>query len=328
MSKPEIYFYVPPDKYSETWPKSLSDNWVAFGGGANVWSYFTAVALNEFGFKVNVTTRIPDEGIVLSHSQYLPQRRVTNERTMLICIRADYGRNHPAHMHVVQNADQAHYAGKDFLELVLMPGPSYHLPYWPQPGLIPRDMQRGDRFENIAFVGARQNLAPELKTDEWRKALEEMGLNFLPMFDRASWHDYSAVDAVIAIRSMAMGRHLRKPPSKLTNAWLAGVPAVLGPESAFRALRQTEDDFIEVTSTAEALAALRRLRDDPELRQRMVAVGNQRSGEYSVEASARRWMTFFEDFAIPYYLKWRSAPAWQRSLRRGLRDFRAALKPA
>jgi len=60
MIKPEIYFYVPPDKYSADWPKSLSDNWVAFGGGANVWSYFTAVALNEFGFKVNVTTGMPD----------------------------------------------------------------------------------------------------------------------------------------------------------------------------------------------------------------------------------------------------------------------------
>lgn len=327
MSSPEIYFYVPPDKFSEDWPKSLSADWVAFGGGANIWSYFTAVALNELGLSVNITTQMPESGIVLSHSQYLPQRRVTNDDTMLVCIRADYGRNHPAHMHVVQNADQATYAGRDFLEYLMLPGPSYYIPQWPQPGLITRDRSRGNRFENIAFVGARQNLASELKSDSWRQQVENLGLNFVTMYDRASWHDYSQVDAVIAIRSMKSESHLRKPPSKLTNSWLAGVPALLGPESAFRALRRSEFDFIEVCNTEEALAALQRLRDDPELRQRMVATGDARSSDYTVEANARRWIRFFDEFAIPYYHRWIGAPAWRRNAHRAVRDLRAAFKP-
>ena len=326
MTKPEIYFYVPPDKFEESWPKSLADIWVAFGGGANVWSYFTPVVLREHGYPVHITTEFPQQGIVLSHSQYLPQHRITNEQTMLICIRADYGRNHPAQMHVVQNADQAHYAGKDFVEYLFLPGPSYFIPYWPQPGLIPRNVDRGDRFENIAFVGARQNLAPELKTEQWQRAIAELGVKFVTMFDRASWHDYSEVDAVIAIRSMSAARYLRKPASKLTNAWLAGVPAILGPESAFRALRQTEFDFIEVQSQQAAIEAIRRLKEDSTLRWKMVETGRQRSEEYSIAANAERWIRFFEDFAIPYYQQWTSRSWGHRKLERAARDFRIWIK--
>lgn len=326
MSKPEIYFYIPKDKFSEAWPKTLSDNWVAFGGGANIWSYFTPIALREFGYPVRITTDIPDEGIVLSHSQYLPQRRITNNRTLLICIRADYGRNHPAQMHVVQNRDQAHYVGRDFLEHLLLPGPSYYIPQWPQPGLIRRDPARGDRFENVAYVGARQNLAKELSSDAWKQELNDIGLNFVTMFDRASWHDYSEADAVIAVRSMSSNRYLRKPPSKLTNAWLAGVPAILGPESAFRTLRQSEHDFIEVQSMKEAICAVRRLKDDLSLRRKMVEIGTERSREYSIEANAKRWVAFFDEFAIPYYHKWHARPWLYQRIQESARFVRTWIK--
>lgn len=328
MTKPEIYFYIPQEKYSDLWPKSFSDNWEAFGGGANVWSYFTPIALREYGYPVQITTEIPDEGIVLSHSQFLPQRRITNDKTMLICIRADYGRNHPAQMHLVQNADQAHYAGRDMIEYLFQPGPSYYMPYWPQPGLVPRDTERRDRFENIVFVGARQNLAPELLTDGWRRSMEELGLNFVTKFDRASWHDYSEADAVLAIRSMSNTRYLRKPPSKLTNAWLAGVPAILGPESAFRTLRQTEYDYLEIQTQQEALTAIRQLKENPLLRSKMVEVGRARSGEYSIAANAQRWIAFFEQFAVPYYKQWRSRSWGHKYLNRKARDFRIWIKNA
>lgn len=326
MSKPAIYFYIPRDKFSEDWPKSLADNWVAFGGGANVWSYFTPVALREHGYPVHITTEMPDEGIVLSHSQYLPQKRITNDRTLLICIRADYGRNHVAQMHVVQNAAQERYQGKDFFEYLLLPGPSYFIPYWPQPGLVPRDPARGDRFENLVYMGARQNLAAEFKSDEWRQEMEAAGINFVMTMDRACWHDYSAVDAILAVRSLSKSRYLRKPPSKLVNAWLAGVPAVLGPDSAFRALRQSEFDYLEVTSLQAARDSILRLRDDVSLRTRMREVGMQRGSEYSVAAIAGRWERFFEEFAIPYYLKWRNRPWFHKHVHRAARDFRTLIK--
>jgi hypothetical protein len=326
MTKPEIYFYIPKEKFSDHWPKTLAENWVAFGGGANVWSYFTPIALREHGYPVTITTEIPDEGIVLSHSQYLPQKRITNDRTLLICIRADYGRNHPAQVHVVQNAEQERYQGKEFFESLLLPGPSYFIPYWPQPGLIARSQERGERFENVVYMGARQNLASEFKSDEWRSEMDKAGINFTMTVDRSAWHDYSSVDAIFAIRSLSNSRFLRKPPSKLINAWLAGVPAILGPDSAFRALRQSEHDFLEVNSLASAREAILRLRDDRQLRTKMVEVGNARASEYSVAAIAGRWETFFEEFAIPYYVKWRQRPWLRRNIHRLARDFRTSFK--
>jgi hypothetical protein len=328
MSKPQIYFYIPPDKFRPNWPSTLADNWVGFGGGANVWSYFTPLALREHGYPVHITSQIPDEGIVLSHSQYLPQRRITNDHTLLICIRADYGRNHVAQMHVVQNPAQERYKGKDFFEKLLLPGPSYYIPYWPQPGLTPRRQDRGDRFENVVYMGAQQNLAAELKSDKWRQAMEKAGINFVANMDRASWHDYSEVDAILALRPLSNQRNLRKPPSKLINAWLAGVPSILGPDSAFQALRRSQYDYLEVTSVDGAMDAVLRLRDDIGLRRRMVETGTQRGKEYSVASIAGLWQQFFEQFAIPYYLQWRARPAIHRKIHRAARDLRTWIKNA
>lgn len=326
MSKPEIYFYVPKGKLSEAWPKTLSDDWVAFGGGANIWSYFTPVALNALGYPVHITSDVPEAGIVLSHAQYLPQSRLVNDRTLLVCIRADYGRNHPADLHVVQNAFQQQLRGREILENLFCPGPNYYIPQWPQPGLIPRDERRGDTFKNVVFLGALQNLAEFCKSDQWVADLRAEGIEFRIVRERARWHDYSDVDAVLAIRPATGDNHYRKPPSKLTNAWLAGVPAVLGPDSAFQELRTDPLDYIEVTNRDEALAAILRLRDDPDLRQRMVHHGQLRSAEYTIQANFERWKRFFEDFAIPYYQEWLTWSPAKRQTYFLLKGLRAALK--
>jgi hypothetical protein len=47
------------------------------------------------------------------------------------------------------------------------------------------------------------------------------------------WHDYSTDDLVLAVRDLTEKDALVKPASKLVNAWIAGVPALLGPEPAF-----------------------------------------------------------------------------------------------
>lgn len=326
MSNPEIYFYVPKEKLREDWPKTLSDNWVAFGGGANIWSYFTPVALTALGYPVHITSDIPDTGIVLSHAQYLPRHRLVNDRTLLVCIRADYGRNHPADVHVVQNAFQQKLRGREILENLFYPGPNYYIPQWPQPGLIPRDERRGNTFRNVVFLGAVQNLAEFCKSEEWAANLRAQGIEFRIVRERACWHDYSEVDAVLAIRPATGDSHYRKPPSKLTNAWLAGVPAILGPDSAFQELRSDPLDYLEITNREEALAAILRLRDDPSLRQRMVHHGQQRAADYTIQANFERWKHFFENFAIPYYKEWRAWNAPKQKTYFLLKSMRAAIK--
>ena len=76
---------------------------------------------------------------------------------------------------------------------------------------------------------------------------------------RLRWADYSDVDLVLAVRP-PIGTHTDKPASKLYNAWRAGVPALLGPEPAFRELYTDTLDYVEVSTVDEALAAIDRLR--------------------------------------------------------------------
>jgi hypothetical protein len=96
----------------------------------------------------------------------------------------------------------------------------------------------------------------------------------------------------------------QKPPSKLINCWLAGIPAILGAESAYRALYRSELDYIEAHSKEEVIAALIQLRDNTDLRSSMAENGFIRSREVSAEATVQRWIRFLEDVAIPSYNSW------------------------
>ena len=93
------------------------------------------------------------------------------------------------------------------------------------------------------------------------------------------WHDFRETDAVVAIRSFDQDLHHIKPASKLVNAWHAHVPAILGRESAYRALRQSSVDYIEASSFVEAKAAIEMLKRDPGPRCSMAENGRRRAPE-------------------------------------------------
>jgi hypothetical protein len=301
--KPKIFFFIPKENYSENFPKSLKDDWVSFGGGARIWTYFTAIALKDSGYSVEITTKLPEEGIVLSHSRYLPTIIYPKKNRLIICIRADYGRKYSADMHIVQNRYQIKNRGREFFEFLFSPGLNYYIPYWSQPGLIPRDPSRKDLFMNVAYMGAPQNLDPALKSEEWTARLAKEGINFFKIFDRHLWHDYSYIDAILAIRPKTGDHHSRKPPSKLVNAWLARIPAILSPDSAFIEIYKNEKDFIRASNAEEAFIAILNLKSNKLLRRKIVKNGIQRSLEYTNKANIQRWITFLQEFAIPLYKK-------------------------
>jgi hypothetical protein len=106
---------------------------------------------------------------------------------------------------------------------------------------------------------------------------------------QTTWNDYSRTDVIVALRKNMRDQYLRKPASKLINAWLAGVPAILGPEAAYRELRRSPLDFIEVTSADEAYLAIEKLKNDPELYAAMVKNGQQRAAEVSAQNCTTAW---------------------------------------
>ncbi|MBE9078025.1 glycosyltransferase family 1 protein [Romeria aff. gracilis LEGE 07310] len=322
---PPIAFYIPPTFWPPELPTSAEQNWAGFGLGIYAWTLQTYLRLRAVGFPCELVDRLPAEGIVLFHSNAAraTQPRPSAKR-LLICLKAESYPYPYAQLQVVQNPVEA--------------SARYHryfTPHWPQPGLMARSQfpnqspGRPDRFETVAFFGHANSLAPELQTSAWEEALAELGLRWQPVINTnhwndfatlsTDWNDYRAIDAIVAVRSFSawqqwlQGGYRHKPATKLYNAWLAGVPAILGPEVAYRAERRSPLDYLEVTSMPDLIAQLRQLKSDSGLRQAMVVNGRDRASAYSPAAITQRWQQFLEAVAIPAYDRWCKQPAWRRT---------------
>jgi len=301
---PPIRFYL-PDKIPADMPPSPDVYWPGFRhymrSGVYVWTVQTFQRLRDAGLHCELSDQLPSEGILIAHRKSIPRDFIPPPTVLFACLRADATFHPFAHWHVVIN------------RLALNPWyPSVYMPHWPQPGLIPRDPRRGNRLENAAFFGDDGCIAGEMRGDEWMSILRELKLNWMRV-PLEKWHDFSEVDVVVAIRDfVGKHRHANKPPTKLFNAWHAGVPAILGRESAYEHERRGPLDYLEARTLPDLVAALRRMRDEPELRRAMMANGRERARESDPAAIAARWQEFLKDVLEPAYEKWRNASAWQR----------------
>ena len=305
---PPIYFYIPqgkgkwsvdefpqsPDEYWN-WQRSRQSKYL----GRYDWTLQTYLHLQANDFPCQLVTTMPTEGIVVFHRWFLKDSLKPGANLLLICIQADSGRHPYAQLHIVQNPYQK--KSKSLFTL----WESYYIPFWSQAGLIPRNSNRGDKFENIAFFGDSVNLAPELQQKSWQQQVNALGLNWQIKETYDQWNDYSDVDLVLAVRSFGHQNNYKiKPANKLFNAWRAGVPAILGYESAFQAERKSKLDYIEVTSLSEITLAIKHLQDNKDLRQAMVKNGLVRAQETNSEKIVNQWQSFLIDKAIPAYKNW------------------------
>ena len=261
--------------------------------GDECWIAQTHARLRDAGVAVRFDNRVPDEGVVVFYAG--DKRRVwkafdARSRTMLVAVRSD---RHPvgfADVEIVQNASSAD--GRR----------TRHVPHWPQAGLLPRDPMRGERVRTVLFPGTPQNLHEGFSGDAWRRFVEARGIEFRCHYANAcggptDWHDYRDVDVMLAIRPAAMGLVPHKPAWKLFNAWLAGVPAILGAEAGYRELRRDPLDYVEATDPDAAMQALQRLLDEPELYTAMIDNGRVRGADFTVEANLARWRRLLDALA-------------------------------
>lgn len=301
MAQPKspVYFYVP---HSE-WPQQgvpeppitrwdIPDLWPR--GGKYNHTIQTYLRLKTNGFSCQLVDKIPDEGILIAHRDLLPKNiKLLDPKLLVVCMKAERKPHPYAQFHIVQNPVEESSLGSCWN--------AHYIPLWPQRGLIPRDSNRQDRFETVAYFGRTVNLAPELEDPNWSKQLRQLGLNWYHASEEHLWYDYSEVDVIIAVRSFDQRTYEAKPATKLFNAWHAGVPAISGNDSAFQAEFRSELDFIKVETVDDAIAALKRLRDDVNLRRAMVENGMQRAEETKPETLVQRWQSFITDIAMPAY---------------------------
>jgi len=265
-------------------------DWRHFQRGEQVWVVQTYLRLARAGLPVELASVPPGEGLVVFHAKQaraLRRQAHTLKDAVLVGARADNRQPLIADFEILQNgtfADGRH---------------RFHIPHWPQPGLLPRDPSRGTAIRRLVYKGFDANLNPEFRGPKWRRLLAERGIEWVvdaaPFAGRETdaqaidWPDFREADLILAVRPPDRRLATNKPASKLVNAWLAGAPALLGPEVAYRELRRSELDYFEVSSLAEAREAVDRLLGDPGLYTSMVENGRARAAGFTAEAIVPRW---------------------------------------
>jgi hypothetical protein len=264
----------------------------SFQLGEHVWVLQTYLRLARANVPVALSATLPDGGLAVFHTKHrrsVGRLAPTRGGPHLVSLRADGSEAAIADYEVVQNGRFAD--GKR----------RFAMPHWPQPGLVPRDLARGTAVRVCTFKGFSRNIHPAFRGREWSDFLASRGIawhidavEFGAAGERRrglAWHDYSDVDVSLAVRPAGRPLHRDKPASKLVNSWIAGVPALLGPEYAYRELRRSPLDYLEVASAEVAREAIDRLRSDAELYTAMVANGRDRANEFTVEALTKAWTT-------------------------------------
>jgi len=116
----------------------------------------------------------------------------------------------------------------------------------------------------------------------------------LVQLDRTCWNDYSDIDIVLAVRNFNKGLITHKPPSKLINAWHAGVPVICNPEASYRWIGSKDENYLEVDSYESLFHAIDRLAEDRNLYESMVEKGREQAKNYSMESVTREWIRLFD----------------------------------
>ncbi|MEI6417136.1 MAG: glycosyltransferase, partial [Verrucomicrobiota bacterium] len=126
------------------------------------------------------------------------------------------------------------------------------------------------------------------------------------------WHNYSDVDAVIAIREVSSARYFHKPATKLYNAWLAGVPFIGGLDSAYAADGRPGVDYLVASSVEEAFQHLRRLKEDESFRHQLVLRGTESGKAFTREATLQQWKNFVLETLPNLVEQWQKKSVFQR----------------
>jgi hypothetical protein len=271
-----------------------------FGEGRNCWTVQTYMRLRERGRDVDlVPDYVPGQINVVHYDDLTIRHRP--DRAFIVAFEPDRPRPAIADMRIVQNHLQIRCSRDHFM------------PLWPQPGLRARDSSRAATLQRIGYVGIAAYLAAEFQSENFRRRLAEMGME-LVIRDR-DFTNYTDLDAVLAVRKVSPFDLSIKPASKLINAWLAGCPALLGIEPAYQNLRRSDLDFIEIATADEAIAALRKLKEEPGLYEKRIEHGKLRAQEYTTQKLCERWEGLFAGPVMDGYERWKHSSGVMRLMR-------------
>ncbi|MBK7661754.1 MAG: hypothetical protein IPJ28_22705 [Betaproteobacteria bacterium] len=263
-----------------------------FQGGRNSWIAQGYLRLREglerLGCRVRVASRVPSAGIALVHRDDANDCRVERSGAFVVVVRADRAPVLACDLAIAQNGTRLR-RGERFL------------PLWPQPGLRPRDAQRGHRIARLTYHGRPDRLPAWLAEPRFLADLSARGIRFESLAN--GWGDYRSTDLVLAVRADSPAMLATKPATKVYNAWLAGVPVLATAEPAYLEVRGSPLDFMEIASPEDVLAAIDRLKASPGLYRSMIANGLAHAREFDIEAIRGRWLDLFDREILPMHAR-------------------------
>ncbi len=292
----KVYFYYPGKIDDINKIPEVNQQWVGRRSGNYIWTVKTFGYLKKKGFQCYLTNIIPAHGIIITHRDFLKNQMKPSSTQLFVCIIADTYRHPYAQLHIIQN--QADKISKQ------NQWPSFFIPHWPENGLIERAKNRKNQFVNVSYFGSLKRLAPQLRNTGFKQKLQEMGFNWT-IVPPNKWNDYSETDVVLAVRSFTKMPFYKNPASKLYNAWRAGVPAILGPESAYRTEGEDGINYIEVITLPEVFQTLKMLKENEALRNDIIMNGYEMTKIINDDIITEKWINFINNIAIPAYYGWR-----------------------
>jgi hypothetical protein len=267
-------------------------------GGTNTWMLWTLRTYLELkdNFECALTDEIPQKGITFFFRGSINLAQKPNKDQFWICMVADASWHPYSHVNLFQNHSS----------LSKYPG-SFFIRHWQQLSIV-KSKSINSIPQNIYYFGDAVNLAPELRSEDWRSFTDANGFVFkIPPL--STWNDYSDIDVMIGIRGFDNNQYLNKPSSKLINAWRANVVFIGGSDSAYAYERKTEFDYISVKTYEDLKDALLNLRNDPDL--------FNKCRQQSVKCAERFPEAFFREQWINL-IENNIAPLYQRSIKKNL----------
>lgn len=312
---------------SERWQDLLTNNHLPINleslyekciTGEDIWATQLYIYLKQQGLNVHLVER-PIPGKICIIPYHFLAAKLLPFRSYAVAIQTDSPRPEICEQRVVLN------------ELGVLDKDDHFLPHLPHPLLQPRDRSRGTKLENLDFKGGICNIAKPFLDPSFAQQLAALGIQFRfssedPRYQLREWGDYRQTDVVIAVRNATFADLRVKPAIKLINAWLAGCPAILGPEPAYQTLRRSELDFIEVRSPQEAIAALKRLKEDPSLYEAMVENSLERAKEFTTQQQLQEWHHLLSGAIVQGYEQWLQQSIWQKLIGRPIQFVQRTLE--
>lgn len=277
-------------------PANLESLYERCLSGEDIWSVQLYIYLKQQGLNVHLVNHLVPGKICIIPYHFLAAKHLPF-RSYIVAIQTDSARPEICEQRVTLN------------ELGVLDKNDCAVPHFPHPLLQSRDRSRGTKLENLDFKGGICNIANPFIEPSFSHQLATLGIQFRfssedPKYKLREWGDYRQTDVVIAVRNATFADLRVKPAIKLINAWLAGCPAILGPEPAYQSLRRSELDFIEVRSPEEAIAALKHLKENPAFYTAMVENGLKRAQEFTTERQILDWHSLLSGTVAQGYEQW------------------------